>query len=620
MRPDHEGTPAGSGANAPQPASGGGGSGPVATVSTPIAEASPASPAPAAAPVRERDDKTGSLGTIRALLAWLAASRGFRRLFVAALAGAGSSLAFAPVYAVPLLIPAFYVLLAILPVPVSERRANWTAFGVGFAFGFGHFLAGLYWITFAFLVNAERFGSLAPIALVMLAGVLAVFVGFVTLFTHRSGAQGLTRVLIFAGFWVVAEYARGLVLTGFPWNLVGYAWADLLPVAQGASVIGVYGLSLLTVLGCAATYAAFPAHAGGRPKIGGLLGLLVGFGALGGIGVWGADRIPDQPTPAVETVRLRLVQPSIDQSLKWHRNLRDLHFANYIELTRAPGYGTITHVVWPETALPFFLAGDAARLALVGDIAPESGLVLTGAPRRSEADDGTVRIYNSLHAVDETGTIIETYDKAHLVPFGEYVPYRSVLPLDWLNVGGGGFSPGPGLRTLDLPGLPPFSPLICYEIIFPGAVTAEGLRPVVLRTLLASVFSDTGNSSPIRPKWLLNLTNDAWFGASFGPHQHLAIARLRGIEEGLPVIRSANTGISVAFDPYGRELGRIGIGVRGILDTDLPQPTEQPTLYSEWGNALPLGGAVILLALGFLMLRVGGRISATTSDVDSGTA
>ncbi|MEM7652852.1 MAG: apolipoprotein N-acyltransferase [Pseudomonadota bacterium] len=525
---------------------------------------------------------------------------GFKRLFAALLAGAVSAFAFAPVYAVPLLIPCLYVLLAVLPEGEEGRRRRVLSFSIGFAFGLGHFLVGLYWITYAFLVNAEKFASLAPVALIMLAAVLAVFVGFVTMLTARVGATGLSRVLVFAGLWVGAEWLRGHVLTGFPWNLIGYTWADFLPTAQGASLFGVFGLSLLTVLGCGSVYAAFPANRGGRIRIGGVLGMLVGFGGLIWISVWGADRIPDTATAAVENVRLRLVQPSIDQAIKWRRDLRDSHFAKYIELTRAPGYEGITHVIWPETALPFFLAGDAARLSLVGSITPRDGLVITGAPRRAVGANGDVSIFNSLHAVAPNGEIVDTYDKAHLVPFGEYVPYQSYLPLGWLNVGGGGFSPGPGLRAIDVAGLPTFSALICYEIIFPGNVISDGLRPHFVRDILEDLFPARFAPAPPAPKWLLNLTNDAWFGESFGPHQHLATARIRGIEEGLPVIRSANTGISVAFDPYGRELGRIGLNVRGILDTDLPEPVDKPTLFSRWGNSIALLAALFALSLGFL--------------------
>jgi apolipoprotein N-acyltransferase len=239
-------------------------------------------------------------------------------------------------------------------------------------------------------------------------------------------------------------------------------------------------------------------------------------------------------------------------------------------------------VIWAETAVPFLLDGEPELRAQLAGIVPRDGLLITGAPRLGGPGDPP-RLWNSLHGLDETGAIVGTYDKHHLVPFGEYTPLRSVLGwlgLGKLAVGAQGFSAGPGVVTLDLPGLPPFSPLICYEVIFPGRVVAEGARP----------------------QWLLNLTNDAWFGNSSGPYQHFAAARIRAVEEGLPLVRVANNGITAVVDPYGRLLGRRHLNQVGILDSALPRPAQGVTLYARVGDRMGLF-LIVTLAFSALILR-----------------
>ena len=211
--------------------------------------------------------------------------------------------------------------------------------------------------------------------------------------------------------------------------------------------------------------------------------------------------------------------------------------------------------------------------------APAGGLLITGAPRRADLD-GAPRFWNSVHALNRGGVIEATYDKAHLVPFGEYIPARGILPIDRIVPGQGDFTPGPGRRTLRLAGLPPVSPLVCYEAIFPGRVVDRADRP----------------------DWLLNLTNDAWFGTFAGPRQHLAIASIRAVEEGLPMVRAAGTGISAVIGPYGRVLAYLPVGRRGVLDTDLPEPL-RPTVYARFGDAALAAVMVLTLVLS-LILRV----------------
>jgi apolipoprotein N-acyltransferase len=282
---------------------------------------------------------------------------------------------------------------------------------------------------------------------------------------------------------------------------------------------------------------------------------------------------------------LRLVQPSIDQASKWRPELRRGHIEKQMRLSSGPAARPVSHVIWAETAVPFLLDNESELRAQLADIVPQGGLLIAGAPRLGDPDGPGEqrRLWNSLYGLDESGAVVGTYDKHHLVPFGEYTPLRAVLGwlgLGKLTVGGQGFSAGPGLATLDLPGLPPFSPLICYEAIFPGRVVAEGARP----------------------QWLLNLTNDAWFGTSSGPYQHFAGVRIRAVEEGLPLVRVANSGISAVVDPYGRLLGQLRLNQVGVLDSPLPRPAKGVTLYARYGDRMGLF-LIVILAFSALILR-----------------
>src|SRR5262249_49285712 len=278
-----------------------------------------------------------------------------------------------------------------------------------------------------------------------------------------------------------------------------------------------------------------------------------------------------------EGVRLRLVQPAISVARKAAGDTREADFLYQLDLTRrTPGFSGITHVVWPETATRFLVERDPGVRQALAAIAPAGGAILTGPLRQ---------LWNSLVAVDHAGNIAATFDKFHLVPLGEYVPLRAYLPfLSKITPGDFDFSAGPGPRTLDIPGLPPVAPLICYEIIFPGRVVDPSRRPA----------------------WLLNLTNDAWFGMSTGPYQHFASARFRAVEEGMPLVRSANDGISAFVDPYGRVIAELGLGETGVLDGALPKPAAGSTPYARFGDAL-LAVALLLAAGLALALSRGTR-------------
>ncbi len=283
------------------------------------------------------------------------------------------------------------------------------------------------------------------------------------------------------------------------------------------------------------------------------------------------------PGEYVPGVRLRLVQPNIAQSEKWDPELRARNFMAQLRMGSLPADRPPTHVIWAESAVPFFLAEHAEALALIGASTPKNGLTIAGAVRRSPPDQPP-QVWNSMIAVDSDGQVVGTYDKSHLVPFGEYVPFRQILGISSVAGGSTDFSPGRGIATEILKGLPPLSALICYEVIFPAEV------------------ADRRN----RPQWLLNLTNDGWYGNSTGPYQHLAAARMRAVEEGLPLVRVANTGISAVVDAYGRVVDHLPLGAQGILDSDLPEALPAPTPYGRWGNAVVFALIAVFAAAGLL--------------------
>jgi len=510
-------------------------------------------------------------GAWAALAAKLAACRGRRRYGLGFFLGILAAAALPPIDAIPLLVPAFTGLLW-LHDGVESRRGS---FLLGWWFGFGFFLAGLYWVGISMLVDPLHFGWMIPFAVGGLSAGFSIYTGLALLLVRLSGARGVGRVLALAIAWSVGEWLRGHLLTGFPWNLVGYAWTvDAAPL-QLAALVGSYGLSLVTVL-----IAALPAALGGPAPVRRPLSIL-GTAALLVLALWGggAARLAGDTDIMVPGVRLRLVQPDIAQTAKWQPERIRENILTQLRLSAGPGADKITDLVWPETAVPYVLAEEPELRAALATVIPKGGLLLTGTLRRTRsAGNGAgeaFRYYNSLAAVDDRGEIVAAYDKFHLVPFGEYVPFRGILPIDKLVPGRGDFSTGPGPRTLALPHLPPVSPLICYEAIFPGEVVDEAQRPA----------------------WLLNVTNDAWFGRSSGPYQHFESARLRAVEEGIPLVRDANTGISGIVDPYGRVIAKLGLGQAGVLDSPLPAPIPGRTpfaRYGETGFALLLGAFAVL--------------------------
>ncbi|MBX6321529.1 MAG: apolipoprotein N-acyltransferase, partial [Rhodospirillaceae bacterium] len=480
--------------------------------------------------------------------------------------GALTALALPPVHAVSLLFIAFPVLVWL----IDRSRRLWAAFGAGWWFGLGFFVAGLYWIANALLTDPVKFGWMLPFALGGLGGGLALFPAVAAAIAWLVRGRGASRILAFAIAWTGMEYVRGFAFTGFPWNLIGYSWAFSDEMNQFAALSGIWGLSLLTALGAAA-----PALLAGRPSAApeaqpardparrwGTVALFLL--PLLGVLAFGAVRLAGAEVGTVPGVRLRLVQAAIEQRHKAQADLLQANIARHLHLSvDSPGYDSITTLIWPETAFPFLLERYPLWRQALGQAAPPGGLLITGAVR-AEPDTGPYNaIWNSLEAIAPDGRIVGTADKFHLVPFGEYVPFARYLPfIQKITPGLLDFSAGPGPRTLHLPGLPPVGPLICYEVIFPGQVLDRHDRP----------------------RWLLNLTNDGWYGMSTGPYQHFAAARLRAVEEGLPLIRVANTGISASIDPYGRVVRSLHLGRSGVLDVDLPEPITGLTPYARFGD------------------------------------
>jgi len=494
---------------------------------------------------------------------------GWRRYLSAFLLGALAAAALPPVDMTPVLLVSFGGLVWLEDGSHDGRQA----FALGWSFGMGFFTAGLYWIGVALTVDWRQFWWLMPFAELGFPALLAVFTGLALLASDYAARtlrlSGTARIVMLALCWSVLEYARGHVLTGFPWNLMGYAWSGGFPggiaVLQAGSVFGIYGLSFLTVLA-----ACLPARLGAAAgmRFSPALAALAIVAALAGFGAW---RLEANPRRDVPNITLRLVQPSIPQTLVNDPQALVANFHRTLGLTLSPGFDKVSAVIWPENGGPPFLDRDSdARLALAR-AAPPAGLVIAGTVRANPPPGPITRFWNSLAALDPRGDILATYDKHHLVPFGEYVPFRDVLPINKITPGTVDFSAGSGPATLAVPGLPPFSPLICYEAIFPEAVVDPDHRPA----------------------WLLNITNDAWYGFTSGPFQHLAIARMRAVEQGLALARDGNNGVSAMIDPLGRVVARLGLDDVGVLDVPLPQALA-PTPYARFGDR----GYLALLLLG----------------------
>ncbi len=523
-------------------------------------------------------------GSLRAaglsiILAW-----GWKRAAIALAAGALSVLAMAPFNAWPVLFLTFPVAVWLIDGAGGGRlRGVPAAAMTGFWFGLGYFVPGLYWIGYAFLVDASTFAWLMPFAILGLPAYLALFTALGFAFARLLWTKDASRIVALALSLTVSEWLRGHVLTGFPWNAFGYALSEPLPLAQTASLIGLWGMTFLAVAIFASPAVLIEGSSRGRrPWAAPLAALLL----LGAMGIFGAIRLSLHPTALVANVKLRIMQPNLEQDAKFNYAAKAEVMHKYLTLSdRASGpQSTGVHdasiLIWPESAFPFFLTREADAMAAIADLLPKGTVLITGSVRAPDLPPGQriTRAYNSIYVIDHDGSVLSIYDKLHLVPFGEFLPFQ-----DWMEKLGfvqltkvqGGFIPGLVRRTLPIPNAPRALPLICYEAIFPGDIAARDDRP----------------------GWIVNLTNDGWFGISTGPYQHLAQARLRAIEQGLPLVRAANTGISAVVDPSGRIVAKLGLGIEGVLDAPLPAALA-PTVYARVGD-IP---AAIILAIGLLVV------------------
>ncbi|HSI41584.1 MAG TPA: apolipoprotein N-acyltransferase [Xanthobacteraceae bacterium] len=493
----------------------------------------------------------------------IARSHGWPRRGIASAAGALAALAMPPFGLWPVLALSLPVLVWLIDGASRHgRRAGLrAAFFIGWWFGAFYFLAGLWWIGAAFLVQADDFAWLLPVAVLGLPAGLGLFTGLGCLLARLLWSGGPRRILALAAGLSASEWLRGHVLSGFPWNSFGYGLAADLRFAQAASWLGLWGLGLVTI----AALASPATLAGARPRWRAPLLAGLTLAALWGAGAW---RLATTTVGEVPGVRLRLMQPDLPQDQKFRFDARRAVVDRYIATSLSEGgLGRVTHLIWPESAFPFFLEREPEALARIAAILPPQTVLVTGAARLGAAPPGSTRpnVYNSLRVI-AGGALIADADKVHLVPFGEYLPFQSALEsvgLEQLTRLRGGFSAGPARTMLAVPGLPPVAPLICYEAIFPGAVLPQGPRPGLL----------------------LNVSNDAWFGMTPGPYQHFAQARLRAVEEGLPLVRGTNNGISALVDPLGRIVGMLPMGARGVLDGPLPTAL-MPTVYARYGDSI----------------------------------
>lgn len=465
----------------------------------------------------------------------------------------------------PLVSLAALVVLAhlFLTAGTSRRAAL-----IGWMGGIGYFAGTIFWIVEPFFVDAAQDGWMAPFALLFMAAGLALFwaLGFGA--AYRLGRGRKTRLVALVVCFGLAELTRSYAFTGFPWGLLAYIWSET-PVMQLIAFGGLHGLGAFTLV-----LIILPLLRTERFVQGAIVSALLLAFAYGA----GLHRLSTRDVVAPDAVHVRLIQPNAPQHLKWRPDMYGAFFERQIALTREPFDAPLDLVIWPETAVPFWLEDAPGARARIAAAAGEGTRVVLGA-RRLESGP---RYFNSLAVLDRGGNVSQVYDKHHLVPFGEYVPFGNLFSklgvYGMAAEEGGGYSAGPGPRVLNLEGIGKILPLICYEAIFPQDVAG----------------------APVRPDWMLQITNDAWFGDTAGPQQHLAQARARTIEQGLPMVRVANTGVSGVIDAKGRMTASIALGEAGKVDAYVPSALP-PTFYAKTGDWLVF--ALLLMSFGGLLLR-----------------
>lgn len=486
---------------------------------------------------------------MRARITSLVESAGWKRRGFAFSLGVLLTLTMPPVGAWPLLFPALGGLFLLLQQPASFRRAALD----GFWFGFGFCLTSFYWIAISLLVDAAQFGWLIPFAVFGLNAALALF--WVLLGGAMFAARHLpvcVKPVFFAVAWLGIELLRSHIFTGFPWNLLASAWASYDITLQPLYWLGAYGYGVLTAFFAAFAMLPLLPQPPARAKLGAVCAVLALVLALGA-GVW---RLQHAHVEYAQGVQLRLVQASIPQDLKWDPAKRAEGVQKYISLSQQAADVPPTHIIWPESAVPYVLEENTPLADALREALQPNATLITGSLRVGERVAATPMppLYNSVQVMNAEGQVVSHYDKEHLVPFGEYIPLRGWIPLEKkITAGMQDFARGYGQPALVIPQAPAAVALICYEVIFPSQVAARANHV----------------------QWMVNVTNDGWFGNSSGPYQHLAMARMRAVEQGLSVVRVANNGISAVIDPYGRVIKQLDLNAVGVIDSALPIRTKQ---------------------------------------------
>lgn len=527
---------------------------------------------------------------------WILRARRHEALLFAGALGLFANLAFPPIWIWPALSISLVGLLWLLDGAQSAPRPLFAAFVRCFCFAFAYFLGGLHWIAAAFAVDASAHLALIWMPLLLLpAGLALIFAGVMNL-GFRLWAKGPARLVVFVVSFMLAEWIRGALFGrgGLPWNLPGMVWQPGGAISQTAAIWGIYGLSLLTLIALAAPACLMDT----RPR-GGIASraapLLVSAILFGGMWGWGARRLADPPEP-VDQFTVRLVDAGIPQAEKFKPGSAERLLQRYRALTGRDDGASPPIVIWPEGALPYYLFERPAELDAVTDRIGDRRLII-GVARRQLNQRGEVSAFNSLAVLTGASALdgpLYIYDKHRLVPFGEFMPFGDALKSIGLgtlqNLAPGGWEPGPPPATVSIAGMPAFGPLICYEAIFPG-LSPNGVD---------------------RPRWLVNISNDSWFGNFLGPYQHAAQARYRSIEEGLPMARVAVGGSTGMIDAFGRWSARsaspdpdvFGPDPEGwhaqVVDATIP-PAAAPTPYASYRNGL-FWILLIVTGAGFLVL------------------
>ena len=503
-----------------------------------------------------------------------------RNKIIILLVGALCNLAFAPFH----FFPAAIISLSVFYFFLEENDERKSTFWLGFFYGFGYFLAGIYWISISLLVDAEKFAWLIPFALTLIPAALALYVALFAIsykfFTKKFKlAQDCQKILVFTLCWLGFEILRSHLFTGFPWNLIGYSWMFSASFTQLASIFGIYGLSAFAILACLLPV-IFWKNFGVKKlsevtcgdKIFALSIILFLFSAF----IFGQNYVDEKKIVSDPQTKLRLVQANIKQEMKWDGAQKYRNFLKHVELTNSQSLDGVKAVIWSETSTPYVIDDNPDLLKNLSFAVPLEGSLITGGLRLDRRSGEDFDVWNSIFVINKTG-VTAHYDKHHLVPFGEYVPLQKFLPfVEKITGGASGFSRGDGAKTL-LTNNFSFSPLLCYEVIFSNEVVDKNHRPDLL----------------------VNLTNDAWFGSSSGPYQHLDMAKMRAIEQGTALVRVAGTGVTAFIDPFGRVVAEIKLNQEGILDVDFIKNLT-PTIYERF-SYLPL---ILLTSAMFAFLSI----------------